>query len=51
MLCLLLHWTAYEAGISPFATFFGHIGFRGMDAIMNAFVLTAALSSLNVSFA
>jgi L-asparagine permease len=47
LLCLLLPYTAYEAGVSPFVTFFGSIGVDGADAIMNLVVLTAALSSLN----
>jgi L-asparagine permease len=47
LLSLLLPYTAYEAGVSPFVTFFGSIGWHGVDAIMNMVVLTAALSSLN----
>ena len=47
LLSLLLPYTAYQAGISPFVTFFGSIGWDGADAIMNMVVLTAALSSLN----
>ena len=47
LLSLLLPYTAYEAGVSPFVTFFGSIGWTGVDAIMNMIVLTAALSSLN----
>ena len=47
LLCLLLPYTAYEAGVSPFVTFFGSIGVEGADTIMNLVVLTAALSSLN----
>lgn len=47
LLSLLLPFTSYEAGVSPFVTFFGSIGVGGMDAIMNLVVLTAALSSLN----
>ena len=47
LLCLLLPYTAYQAGVSPFVTFFGSIGWDGIDAIMNMVVLTAALSSLN----
>ena len=47
LLSLLLPYSAYQAGVSPFVTFFGSIGFEGADAIMNMVVLTAALSSLN----
>jgi len=47
LLSLLLPYTAYKAGESPFVTFFGTIGVAGVDAIMNLVVLTAALSSLN----
>jgi L-asparagine permease len=47
LLSLLLPYSAYQAGVSPFVTFFGSIGFDGADAIMNLVVLTAALSSLN----
>jgi L-asparagine permease len=47
LLSLLLPYTAYEAGVSPFVTFFGSIGVDGVDVIMNLVVLTAALSSLN----
>jgi L-asparagine permease len=47
LLSLLLPYTAYQGGESPFVTFFGSIGVDGVDAIMNLVVLTAALSSLN----
>lgn len=47
LLSLLLPFTAYRAGESPFVTFFGSIGVQGGDVIMNLVVLTAALSSLN----
>ena len=43
LLSLLLPYSAYQAGVSPFVTFFGSIGFEGADAIMNMVVLTAAL--------
>jgi len=51
LLSLLLPYTAYQAGESPFVTFFSSIG--GPDvgevagSIMNFVVVTAALSSLN----
>lgn len=47
LLALLLPYTAYRAGESPFVTFFSSVGVRGADAVMNLVVLTAALSSLN----
>jgi L-asparagine permease len=47
LLSLLLPYTAYKAGESPFVTFFGSIGVEGVDTAMNLVVLTAALSSLN----
>jgi L-asparagine permease len=51
LLSLLLPFTAYKAGESPFVTFFTHIGSPDAGAtsasIMNFVVLTAALSSLN----
>jgi L-asparagine permease len=47
LLVLLLPWTAYKAGVSPFVTFFGALGVPGIGTAMNVVVLTAALSSLN----
>jgi len=51
LLSLLLPFTTYKAGESPFVTFFSHIGSPETGAIagsvMNFVVLTAALSSLN----
>lgn len=47
LLSLLLPFSSYKAGESPFVTFFGSIGIQGMDVVMNLVVLTAALSSLN----
>ena len=47
LLVLLLPWTAYKAGESPFVTFFGALGVPGIGTAMNIVVLTAALSSLN----
>jgi len=51
LLSLLLPFTEYKAGESPFVTFFSHIGSPDAGAtsasIMNFVVLTAALSSLN----
>lgn len=47
LLSLLLPYNDYQAGVSPFVTFFGSIGVKGVDVIMNLVVLTAALSSLN----
>lgn len=50
LLALLLPFTSYQKGVSPFVTFFGSIGIQGVDVIMNLVVLTAALSSLNAGF-
>ncbi len=47
LLSLLLPYSAYKSGESPFVTFFGAIGIEGADIIMNLVVLTAVLSSLN----
>jgi L-asparagine permease len=47
LLVLLMPWTAYRAGVSPFVTFFGALGVPGIGTAMNVVVLTAALSSLN----
>lgn len=47
LLALLLPYTAYQAHVSPFVTFFSKIGFGGAGTVMNVVVLTAALSSLN----
>jgi L-asparagine permease len=47
LLVLLLPWTAYKAGVSPFVTFFGDLGLPWIGTVMNIVVLTAALSSLN----
>ncbi len=47
LLSLLLPYTAYKSGESPFVTFFGAVGIEGADIIMNLVVLTAVLSSLN----
>lgn len=47
LLSLLLPYTAYSAGESPFVTFFSKIGFSGAGDLMNVVVLTAAFSSLN----
>jgi L-asparagine permease len=47
LLVVLMPWTAYHAGVSPFVTFFGALGVPGVGSVMNFVVLTAALSSLN----
>ncbi len=47
LLVLLMPWTAYHSGVSPFVTFFGALGVPGIGTAMNIVVLTAALSSLN----
>ncbi len=47
LLVLLMPWTAYRGGVSPFVTFFGALGVPGIGTAMNLVVLTAAMSSLN----
>ena len=47
LLALLLPYTAYQDGVSPFVTFFDKLGISWGDDLMNLVVLTAALSSLN----
>jgi L-asparagine permease len=51
LLSLLLPFSTYKAGESPFVTFFSHLGGAETGAVagsvMNFVVLTAALSSLN----
>jgi L-asparagine permease len=41
LLVLLMPWTAYKAGVSPFVTFFGALGVPGIGTAMNVVVLTA----------
>ncbi|WP_327113620.1 amino acid permease [Nocardia sp. NBC_01730] len=47
LLGLLLPYTAFKEGESPFVTFFSRIGVDGAGSVMNLVVLTAAFSSLN----
>ncbi|MFI5775809.1 amino acid permease [Nocardia sp. NPDC051570] len=47
LLALLLPYTAYSSGESPFVTFFSKLGIGNAGSIMNFVVLTAAFSSLN----
>ncbi|GAA0993797.1 amino acid permease [Nocardiopsis tropica] len=47
LLALLLPWSSYKDGESPFVTFFSKLGFSEAGSIMNLVVITAALSSLN----
>jgi L-asparagine permease len=47
LLGLLLPYTAFRSGESPFVTFFAKLGVHGAGSIMNVVVLTAAFSSLN----
>ncbi len=44
---MLLPWTAYSAGESPFVTVLAGIGIPAVGGVMNLVVLTAAMSSLN----
>jgi L-asparagine permease len=47
LLLMVLPWTDYSAGQSPFVTVFAKIGVPGAASIMNGVVLTAALSATN----
>ncbi|MFD9614818.1 amino acid permease, partial [Streptomyces sp. NPDC059083] len=47
LLAMLLPYTAYKAGVSPFVTFFAKLGVPAAGSVMNLIVLTAAFSSLN----
>ncbi|WP_327298504.1 MULTISPECIES: amino acid permease [unclassified Streptomyces] len=47
LLALLLPYTAYSDGESPFVTVLSKVGVPGAAGVMNLVVLTAALSSLN----
>lgn len=47
LLALLLPYSDYSAGESPFVTFFSKIGIEGGGTVMNIVVMTAAFSSLN----
>ncbi|ONI74958.1 L-asparagine permease [Actinosynnema sp. ALI-1.44] len=47
LLAMLLPWPFYNGGESPFVTVFSRLGIPGIGDIMNAVVLTAALSSCN----
>ncbi|MEV6795914.1 amino acid permease [Streptomyces sp. NPDC051320] len=47
LLALLLPYTAYSDGQSPFVTVLAKLGVPGAAGVMNLVVLTAALSSLN----
>ncbi len=51
LLALLLPYTVYRAGESPFVTFFSHVGGPDVGAVagsaMNFIVITAAVSGLN----
>ncbi|MET7768254.1 amino acid permease [Nocardia sp. NPDC005366] len=47
LLAMLLPYTAFKSGTSPFVTFFAALGVGGAGSVMNLIVLTAAFSSLN----
>lgn len=47
LLAMLLPWTVFSADESPFVTVFSRLGIPGVGDVMNAVVLTAALSSCN----
>jgi L-asparagine permease len=44
---MLMPWTAYSAGESPFVTVLSNVGVPAAGHVMNLVVLTAAMSSLN----
>ncbi len=47
LLAMLMPWSAYSAGESPFVTVLSNIGVPAAGDVMNLVVLTAAMSSLN----
>lgn len=47
LLVMVLPWTDYSANQSPFVTVFAKLGVPGAASIMNAVILTAALSATN----
>ncbi|GAA5052755.1 L-asparagine permease [Thermocatellispora tengchongensis] len=47
LLAMVLPWTAYAAGESPFVTVFSRLGVPAAGDVMNLIVITAALSSCN----
>jgi L-asparagine permease len=47
LLVMVLPWTEYSATQSPFVTVFAKLGVPGAASIMNAVILTAALSATN----
>ncbi|WP_425356873.1 amino acid permease [Streptomyces inhibens] len=47
LLAMLLPWSSYSAGESPFVTVLSNVGVPAAGGVMNLVVLTAAMSSLN----
>ena len=47
LLAMLMPWTSYSSGESPFVTVLSNIGVPAAGHVMNLVVLTAAMSSLN----
>ncbi|MEQ0558045.1 amino acid permease [Amycolatopsis sp. NEAU-NG30] len=47
MLAVLMPWSDYQAGVSPFVTVFSRLGLPWIGDVMNLVVLTAAMSSAN----
>ncbi|WP_243774067.1 amino acid permease [Actinomadura barringtoniae] len=47
LLVVVLPWTVYRSGESPFVTVFSALGVPGIGSIMNIVVITAALSGTN----
>jgi L-asparagine permease len=47
LLVMLMPWTDYQAGVSPFVSVFSRLGVPAIGDVMNLVVLTAAMSSAN----
>jgi L-asparagine permease len=47
LLCMLLPWTEFRSGESPFVTVLSKLGVPGAGGVMDLIVMTAALSSVN----
>ncbi|HET6500301.1 MAG TPA: amino acid permease [Amycolatopsis sp.] len=47
LLVMVLPWTSYSGGESPFVTFLSKLGVPGAGGVMDIVVMTAALSSVN----
>ncbi|MFD8498770.1 amino acid permease [Amycolatopsis sp. NPDC059657] len=47
LLVMLMPWSDYQAGVSPFVSVFSRLGIPAVGDVMNIVVLTAAMSSAN----